>query len=104
MTSAANSATQSTYPRRRRPQLPKAASVAGALTVSIPVRRPRERRGQKISPSVLDPGSSRTTGYDSNTIHRQVEERGAMPNIAPEANRKWKNCFSPFLYRYLNAI
>jgi hypothetical protein len=38
-------------------------------------------------------------GYDANAIRRQVEERGAMPNIPPKANRKWKNCFSPFLYR-----
>src|SRR5471030_3444710 len=38
-------------------------------------------------------------GYDSNAIRRQVEERDAMANIPPKANRKWKNCFSPFLYR-----
>ena len=27
-----------------------------------------------------------------------------MPNIPPKANRKWKNCFSQFLYRNRNAI
>ena len=43
-------------------------------------------------------------GYDSNAIRRQVESDGAMPNIPPKANRKWKNCFSPFLYRNRNAI
>jgi transposase len=43
-------------------------------------------------------------GYDSNAIRRQVEATGAMPNIPPRANRKWKNCFSPFLYRNRNAI
>ena len=43
-------------------------------------------------------------GYDSNAIRRQVEERDAMANIPPKANRKWKNCFSPFLYRNRNAI
>ena len=43
-------------------------------------------------------------GYDSNAIRRQVEAKGAMPNIPPKANRKWKNCFSPFLYRNRNAI
>ena len=26
------------------------------------------------------------------------------PNIPPKANRQWKNCFSPFLYRNRNAI
>ena len=43
-------------------------------------------------------------GYDSNAIRSQVEQRGAIPNIPPKANRKWKNCFSPFLYRARNAI
>ena len=43
-------------------------------------------------------------GYDANAIRRQVEERGATPNIPPKANRNWKNCFSPFLYRNRNAI
>jgi len=43
-------------------------------------------------------------GYDSDAIRRQVEERGAMPNIPPKSNRIWKNCFSPFLYRDRNAI
>jgi transposase len=43
-------------------------------------------------------------GYDSNAIRRQVEERGTMPNIPPKANRRWKNCFSPVLYRARNTI
>ena len=43
-------------------------------------------------------------GYDANAIRQQVSERGAMPNIPPKANRLWKNCFSPFLYRKRNAI
>ncbi|NUJ79115.1 IS5 family transposase [Methylocystis sp. FS] len=43
-------------------------------------------------------------GYDSDAIRRQLENAGVMPNIPPKANRKWKNCFSPFLYRNRNAI
>jgi len=43
-------------------------------------------------------------GYDSNAIRRQIEDKGAMPNIPPKANRRWKNCFSPMLYRNRNAI
>jgi len=43
-------------------------------------------------------------GYDANSLRRQIEDRGALPNIPPKANRKWKNCFSPFLYRNRNAI
>ncbi|MDF2811353.1 MAG: transposase [Microvirga sp.] len=43
-------------------------------------------------------------GYDSNAIRRQIEASGAMPNIPPKTNRRWKNCFSPVLYRDRNAI
>ena len=43
-------------------------------------------------------------GYDTNAVRRKVEEAGAMPNIPPKANRLWKPCFSPFLYRDRNAI
>jgi transposase len=43
-------------------------------------------------------------GYDTNAIREQIEDRGALPNIPPKASRKWKNCFSPFLYRTRNAI
>jgi transposase len=34
---------------------------------------------------------------------RQVEANGTM-NIPPKANRRWKNCFWPVLYRNRNAI
>ena len=43
-------------------------------------------------------------GYDSNAVRRKIESRGAAPNIPPKSNRRWKNCFSPFLYRDRNAI
>ena len=43
-------------------------------------------------------------GYDTDYIRRRVEASGALPNIPPKANRVWKNCFSPFLYRARNAI
>ena len=42
--------------------------------------------------------------YDSDAIRRQVEATGAMPNIPPKANRRWKNCFSRTLYKGRNAI
>ena len=32
-------------------------------------------------------------GYDSNAIRDQAQDCGALPNIPPKANRKWKNCF-----------
>ncbi|MEO9341008.1 IS5 family transposase [Mesorhizobium sp. SB112] len=43
-------------------------------------------------------------GYDSDAIRRQVKQRGAFANIPPKANRKWKNCFSPYLYQDRNTI
>ena len=43
-------------------------------------------------------------GYDANALRQQIQECGAMAKIPPKANRKWKNCFSPFLYRNRNAI
>lgn len=43
-------------------------------------------------------------GYDSDAVRRKIERRGAAPNIPPKANRRWKNCFSPYLYRDRNAI
>ena len=43
-------------------------------------------------------------GYDSNAVRRKIESKGTAPNIPPRANRRWKNCFSPYLYRDRNAI
>jgi len=43
-------------------------------------------------------------GYDSDAVRRKIEARGVAPNIPSKANRRWKNCFSPSLYRDRNAI
>jgi len=43
-------------------------------------------------------------GYDSDAVRRKIENLGAAPNIPPKINRRWKNCFSPALYRERNAI
>jgi transposase len=43
-------------------------------------------------------------GYDTDRIRRLIEARGSAPNMPPEANRRWKSCFSPYLYRGRNAI
>ena len=42
--------------------------------------------------------------YDSNSVRHHIEAQGCVPNIPPKSNRKWKNCFSPYLYRGRNAI
>jgi transposase len=43
-------------------------------------------------------------GYDSDAVRRKIEAMGAAPNIPPKTNRRWKCCFSPYLYRHRNAI
>jgi len=43
-------------------------------------------------------------GYDSDAVRRKIESKGVAPNIPPKSNRRWKNCFSPFLYCDRNAI
>jgi transposase len=43
-------------------------------------------------------------GYDSDAVRQKIESKGAAPNIPPKVNRRWKNCFSPYLYRQRNAI
>lgn len=43
-------------------------------------------------------------GYDTNRVRHRIEAAGAVPNIPPKSNRRWKNCFSPYLYRGRNAI
>lgn len=43
-------------------------------------------------------------GYDSDKVRRQIEARGAAPNIPPKSNRRYKPGFSPALYKNRNAI
>ena len=55
----------------------------------------------RVPPNVILHGDK---GYDSDAIRRAIEAKGGMPNIPPKTNRKWKNCFSPALYKARNAI
>ena len=43
-------------------------------------------------------------GYDTNAVRQKIEAKGAAPNIPPKVNRRWKSCFSPYLYRNRNAV
>jgi transposase len=43
-------------------------------------------------------------GYDTDRVRRLIEGSGSAPNIPPRSHRRWKNCFSPFLYRGRNAV
>ena len=43
-------------------------------------------------------------GYDTDRVRALIEGRGSAPNIPPRCHRRWKNCFSPYLYRGRNAI
>lgn len=42
--------------------------------------------------------------YDTNRVRARIEAGGGVPNIPPKTNRRWKNRFSPYLYRGRNAI
>lgn len=42
--------------------------------------------------------------YDSNRIRDLIQEQGAVPNIPPKRNQRWKSCFSKTLYKGRNAI
>ncbi|WP_202798689.1 IS5 family transposase [Sphingomonas elodea] len=42
--------------------------------------------------------------YDTNRIRDLIERQGAVPNIPPKANRRWKSCFNRSLYKGRNAI
>ena len=43
-------------------------------------------------------------GYDCDRIRWTVEARVSLPNIPPRKSRKWKNCFSPYIYKGRNVI
>jgi transposase len=42
--------------------------------------------------------------YDTDTVREQIQARGAVPNIPPRRNRRWRPCFSPVLYRDRGAV
>ena len=42
--------------------------------------------------------------YDADGIRNLIEAQGAVPNIPPKSNRKWKPCFSKALYRERNLV
>ena len=44
------------------------------------------------------------TGLMTATASALIEEQGAVPNIPPKSNRRWKSCFSKTLYKGRNAI
>ena len=40
--------------------------------------------------------------YDTHRIRELLQDQGATPNIPPKSNRRWKLCFSKWLYRERN--
>ena len=42
--------------------------------------------------------------YDADRIRELIQDRGATPNIPPKCNRRWKPCFTKWLYRERNLI
>lgn len=43
-------------------------------------------------------------GYDTDAVRAAINQRGAVPNIPPKRNRRFKPPFSRVLYRNRNAI
>ena len=41
---------------------------------------------------------------DADRIRNLIEGQGAVPNIPPRSNRKWKPCFSKVFYRERNLV
>jgi transposase len=60
-----------------------------------------ERLLERVPPGVVVHADK---GYDTDRVRQLIESRGSAPNIAPRSHRRWKNCFSPYLYRGRNAI
>ncbi len=54
----------------------------------------------------LGPGSVLLAdrAYDADWLRREIEARGAAPNIPSTANRTWSACFSKRLYRQRNRV
>lgn len=75
-------------------------------------RLPADRRsgcglpgGGSLCPSGCRRAPSCTpTRATTDRVRSLIEGRGSAPNISPRGHRRWKNCFSPFLYRRRNAI
>jgi len=42
--------------------------------------------------------------YDTDAVRERIQAQGAVPNIPPRRNRRWRHCFSPVLYRGRNAV
>lgn len=55
-------------------------------------------------PAARDILAERRQGLRQRRHSSSGRQRGAFANIPPKANRTWKNCFSPYLYRDRNAI
>ena len=43
-------------------------------------------------------------GYDADWVRQHLHEQNILPNIPPRKTRKWKNVFSPYLYKKRNVI
>ena len=60
-----------------------------------------ERLLERVPPGVVVHADK---GYDTDRVRQLIESLGSAPNIPPRSHRRWKNCFSPYLYRGRNAI
>ena len=72
--------------------------MASEKAKALAAQQKQERKAEKLRKKNSD------DPRDWGRVRQIIENQGAAPNIPPKANRRWKNCFSPFLYRDRNAI
>ena len=103
------------FPRRAHDQDPRPRRCARPADPPRPDRRnDRDNdldQAHDAPPALglLDRLPPRTIGlgdkaYDADGIRELIEAQGAVPNIPPKSNRKWKPCFSKTLYRERNLV
>ena len=80
--------------RRARLALPASSSLS---MISMLARA----AAQQMPAAAIPHGAG---GNDGSAVLRKIESRDAAANIPPKANWRWKNYFSPDLYRGRNAI
>ena len=76
--------------------------LTGGQVADCVAAEPLLERGLATLPGALIVQGDK--GYDSDRLRCLIEDKGNTPNIPPKTNRRWKNCFSPRLYRQRNAI
>ena len=81
---------------------------ANGLPIALKLTEGQAHDGKSAADMLSDIGAGQTLladrAYDSDTLRRQLADRGACANIKPLARRVNIPSFSPFLYRFRNLV